>query len=260
MRKLIRALFVCKPANARFWFKLRETVNWAIVIVVFIPFVFFLQTFLPYWAADTIAIAVIFPAFFFVLQKRAISIECPHCHRHLNTNTPWVCGFKFCRNENVDDFPFMSRCEHCGIEPKAYRCHYKDCGKPIFFTNDEQDAIHAAFINPSSNLPPLPPRPKSPSRWERKAAQESEQLHDLQHELKVTKLRGDISEAKARIQPEKSEKELLWENLQKYLDRSIGAEEAGRKMKAIIDIQYANDPAGRERAYAIIDAWVRERI
>lgn len=225
---------------------------------MFIPLVFVLQEIFPYLTADVIAVAVTFSVFFFVLHKRAIGIECPYCFRHLATNTPWMCGYKFCRNENVDDYPFIYRCEHCGTEPKSYKCHH--CGELIFFTNDRQKSNYATFISSSANLPPPVPKPKAPSRWAKKVAQESEQLHDLSHELKVTQLKGDIHEAKARIQPQKSEKELMEESLQKFYDRSVGAEEAGRKMKAMVDVECANNPDARERRHAIIDAWVRERI
>src|ERR1039458_4944699 len=96
----------CNPLTAKQWFKLRGAINWAVTIVVFIPLVFMLMQLCEAWLAFTIALAVAFCLHFFVLDKRAIGIECPHCGKYIETNTPWICGYKQCRNENVDDFPF----------------------------------------------------------------------------------------------------------------------------------------------------------
>ena len=254
-------MFTCEnPLWARFWFKLRGVINWATVIIGLILIVFILQEFMPYWVADVIAITLMFCLYFFVLNKWAIDIRCPSCFRILKSNTPWICGYKFCRNENVDNFPFISRCQHCGTEPKSYKCHHSECGQLIFFTNDRQKTNYATFISSSSNLPPPPSKPKEPGKWEKKVAQESEELHNLQHELKKTQLQGDIHDEKRRIQPLKSERELIEEDLDKMYDRNIGAEEAARKKKAMVDIQFANDPESRARRHAMIEAWMRERI
>ena len=84
---------------------------------------------------------------FFYLDHRAIRIKCPYgrCQEIIETNTPWICGNKGCKNENVDEFPFIYKCEHCGYYPKAYKCHH--CGELIYFTDDEQKTGYAECAN-----------------------------------------------------------------------------------------------------------------
>ena len=58
---------------------IRDPINWAISLIAFALLVFVLQNILNPLIADAIAITIVFCVFFLVLDKRAISIECPHC-------------------------------------------------------------------------------------------------------------------------------------------------------------------------------------
>jgi hypothetical protein len=95
---------------------------------------------------DYAAIAICWYLVFHVWDKNPIWICCPHCDKLIASNTPWICGFKQCRNENVDEYPFVHTCEHCRAEPKAYECHH--CGKLIFLTSDELKQNYARCTRP----------------------------------------------------------------------------------------------------------------
>src|ERR1044071_5454799 len=125
----------CNPLTARLWFRLREPVNWVIAILLFAVGYFLLMPLVGGFVAWIICVGAAF-CLFFGLQKRPIGIRCTNCRKFLKTNTPWVCGFKQCRNDQTDDFPFVNRCQHCEAEPKAYKCHH--CGELIYFTEDRQ--------------------------------------------------------------------------------------------------------------------------
>src|SRR4051812_17615161 len=111
------------PLSARLRFRLRTLVNFFCVTASFTFFAVIVSGFPFAWIADAVAIALLFYVFFFLLENRTISLHCPHCRKYIATNTPWVCGFCKGENKRVDEYPFVHRCEKCGAEPKAYKCH-----------------------------------------------------------------------------------------------------------------------------------------
>jgi hypothetical protein len=108
--------FSQSPLSGKLRFKMRTFNNFVFVLAVFIPLAFLLAFFSsPHfwiaWVADGILIALFFYLFRVFLNKRAIWIGCPHCDEKIATNTPWMCGSCQAKNEHVDDFPFVHRCE-----------------------------------------------------------------------------------------------------------------------------------------------------
>src|ERR1700759_4975780 len=89
------------PMTARLRFKLLPALNLAIVVLAFLILaVFFAMS--PYaWLFDFGLIAVLFYVYFGILQRRAVGMRCTGCGQYIEGNTPWVCGFKECVNENV---------------------------------------------------------------------------------------------------------------------------------------------------------------
>jgi len=235
--------------NARQWFRWREPVAWAISIVVFTFLFFVLSQVFGGFFGFIIAGGAVFCLFFFYLDKRAFGIVCPHCQKYIETNTPWICGYKQCRNENVDDFPFIYRCQHCGAEPKAYQCHHLDCQKLIFFTKDEQKINFAKCVNV-----PVKSKPVKKDPTEGKIAKQDAELHDLKHELDVTIIKGNIKEAKARIEPPKMK------GLEDKYRGMVKDEDDARKLKASIDEECKNDPVERAKRHAIVDALLRDML
>jgi hypothetical protein len=146
--------FSFSPRSGKTRFKLRTANNFIFAIAVFLPLAFAFTLFWPeqsslVWLADAISIALLFYFYRIFLNARPIWIRCPHCKRKIATNTPWVCGACEAKNEHVDAFPVVNRCESCGVEPKAYQCHHEDCGKLVFLTDDESLRNYAYCLNPS---------------------------------------------------------------------------------------------------------------
>jgi hypothetical protein len=141
------------PLSGKLRFKLRTLNNFFLVLAVFVPFVILMaQLSSPHfwiaWVSDIVFIALLYYLYAIFLDKRPIWIRCRHCRKKIATNTPWICGGCGAKNEHVDYFPFVSRCEKCRIEPKAYQCHHEKCGKLIFLTKDELVRNYSFCINP----------------------------------------------------------------------------------------------------------------
>lgn len=237
------------PLKARQWFKLRAPVNWAISIVAFIPLVFIFQNLLPFVFADIIALALAFCLFFFFLHKRAIAIKCLACHKHIETNTPWICGNqdKHCRNDQVDDFPFIHRCQHCGFIPKAYQCHH--CGELIFLSKDKQETGYAKCAD-------IPAQTKTVKKdlAAGKASKQNGEKADLLHELEVAKIRGEIKKEKASLEPPKAK------TIEDKYRGIVKDEDAAQKLRASIDEECKNDPVERAKRHAIVNDIMRENL
>ena len=204
------------------------------------------------WLAFTIALAVAFCLYFFVLDKRAIGIECPHCGKYIETNTPWICGYKQCRNENVDDFPFIYRCEHCGAEPKAYKCHH--CDSLIFFTKDHLRVNYAQCVNLPVKSEPV------------KKDETLEAVTDLKGGIQVTRLK--VEKAKLDVELKGLNKDLepppkektAFEELEEYFKGMMGNEDAAKKWHAAIDAEFPNDSVEREKRHRVVDQWMTNRL
>jgi hypothetical protein len=236
----------CKPSEARQWFKLRGAVNWVVTIVIFIPLCFVLMQFLDEWLAGAIAIGAAFCLYFFVLDKRAIGIECPHCQKYIETNTPWICGYKGCRNENVDDFPFVYRCEHCSAEPKAYKCHHRECGKLIFLSKDRIEINYAQCVNL-----PVKSKPAGKGRRLDPVAELNEGIHVTKLKVDKAKLDVELKGLNATLEPVKFK--TIKERLRSGVMSKSELDDEVRRMKAEADEEFKNDPVGREKRYRQIE-------
>jgi hypothetical protein len=170
----------------------------------------------------------------------------------LATNTPWICGYKQCKNERVDDFPFVYQCEHCGQIPKAYRCHH--CKELIFFTDDEQDENYARrFIMPILAVSEIVP----PDYTQEKIAKQFEEKNELQHKLEITKLEHEIKVVKNKpIKPLKEkkssyEKEML-AKVRELLDREFSVKNAVKVAGEEAKEKYKDDPHTLEQIEALL--------
>jgi hypothetical protein len=172
---------------------------------------------------------------------------CPHCKGYIETNTPWICGYKGCRNENADDFPFISECEHCRAKPKAYKCHHRGCEKLIFFTKDNQTFNFAQCINmptPKSEPKPVKRDEHVDALAERKKAIELKEL-----EAKEADIDLNLKSLRQALEPPKTIEEI-------YRGRVKNANDA-KQLYAEIDVKYANDPAEKEMRRLIVDDIMR---
>ena len=177
----------CTALGARKAFTLRPYKHFAcgggVFLVVLLSGVFF-------YPLIAIIVAGIFAGgVYFYLESRLLVIECPSCGRDINTNTPWQCGFKGCRNENADEFPFIHECEHCHYPPKAYVCHHRECGQLIYLTSDRQQ-IHAAKCLTAPEPVKVIVKTKVIVKdvVGDKIATQREEVRDKEHQLKLTTL------------------------------------------------------------------------
>ena len=232
--------------------------NWTVVLGGFAALVFVLQNLVDPLLGDAIAIAVAFCVFFFVLHKRAIRIVCPHphCGKYIETNTPWICGFKQCRNERVDDFPFIYRCEHCGAEPKAYQCHH--CGQLIFFTKDQQEINYAKCVNISEKVPKHRKKDKTADN----IAKEQKDIREREHKIRLGRLDIELKEIEKITNPpkEKTQQELLEESALRFKDRNMSGAEIVQRMKADNAVKFKNDPVELEKQNMLVDRWATDNL
>jgi DNA-directed RNA polymerase subunit M/transcription elongation factor TFIIS len=239
--------FAKSPLSGKFRFKFRTLNNCLLVAAIFIPLVWFFAQFWWCWYADIVLIAILYYLYFFIWDKRAIKICCPECLKYIRSNTPWVCGVCGAKNLKVDEFPFVHRCgnENCGAEPKAYQCHH--CDALIFLTEDEDKRNYAVCVNI--------PAPVEKDEIGEKIFQQREQKRDLVHEIEITELQGTLKEAKNKIDPpkEKTLREILEQELERRIDRNIGAYELGERKRAVVAEKFKNDPEALKRANLTIN-------
>jgi len=239
--------FVDNPLSSRTRFRCRGLSNWLFAFLLFAAWVCIVMPFWFRWLADIAGIALLSYMLFFVWEKRPIKMRCPHCRKLLLSNTPWICGFCGKKNEHVDKFPFVHKCEHCHAEPKAYRCHHRDCSGIMFLTEERVEDNCAIF----ANLPPAPP-------VEDDIILHYKEKEKLMHELEITELAIKIDASKQRLEfgKKKSPLEEIQASFAKYDGRVMGSEEFARQQRLAYAEKYKDDPEMLERANATLAAWL----
>lgn len=239
------------PMTGRMWFKLRTLVNYGVSICFCVFLVAALSLIVPYSVADLITITLATYIYFSFLEKRAIKIRCEHCGRPVLSNTPWVCGFCGKTNQEVDDFPFIYQCKHCGAAPKAYKCHYADCGELIFLTEDRLEKSYAFCLNTNLKMPEVNRR-----------EEREEQRQEKEHKIIMAELDDRLASIRRQRQyhKPKTAREQKKESLEKHYDGFMAAEELAEKKRDEIAEMYKNDPERRSRANAVVDEWLERNL
>lgn len=243
----------CDPLHARMRFKFREAVNWTITIVCMAIVFLLLMIFTPILIAFGIALAVSFCLHFIFLDKRAIGIECPHCARYIETNTPWTCPNKGCRNDRVDDFPFIYRCEHCDYYPKGYECHH--CRKPIYFSSDRQIAGIAKCANAPAESKPQ--RVKK-DEHEGKLAKKQKDLQLTELDVKQAEQQVKLKGFKDILEPQKPKS--VRERLRSRVGGKTELDDEVRKMEAEANEKFKDHPVELEKQLKVIRDEARELL
>jgi hypothetical protein len=181
------------------------------------------------------------------------------CGKYVDTNTPWICGSKGCRNDNIDDFPFIYKCEHCGDYPKAYQCHH--CGKLIYFTKDEQKDGYAECANDALK----PRRVKQRDGHQETIIDKREGLELKEFEIQDTKKEIELKRLKRDLNPQKPKLKRLEiktaeQELEEFMKQRLGREDAADAWRAKIKEKHKDDPAECERQLALVDKWVRQHL
>jgi hypothetical protein len=239
----------CGPLQARQWFKLREVVNWAVSLGLFVVIFLVLMPILHPFFALVIGVIPAACLLFLLLDKRAIGIRCNRCLKYIATNTPWVCGFCQATNQRVDDFPFVYRCEHCGAEPKAYKCHH--CGELVFLSEDRLGQNYARCVStPVEDVSKV------------EISLQDREKRRMEHELLMTRLTAELNDAKRKVEPPKKvgPLEKLEEDFSIHHTRVMGAREIARREKAANAEKYKDDPAGLKDANDAVDDWLSRHI
>ena len=227
---------------------MRTLTNVGLVVGIFAVGALLVSPFEWAWFADLALIGVLYYVFFYVLQNRAVGIDCPHCHKYIATNTPWRCGFCHASNRRVNEFPFVHQCEHCQAEPKAYQCHH--CKELIYLGDDRLDHSFATCLN----------APAQDSVQEEISKQERER-RDLQHKLLKARLTAELNAVEKIANPpaEKSRKEVLEESLRKHQAITTEVERMVRRGKAANAEEFKDDPDELERQNAWLEQWANEQ-
>ena len=240
--------------DARRWFTWKEPITWAISIVVFTVLFFVLALIFGGFFAFVIAFGATFCLHFFYLDKRTIGIECPHCGKYIETNTPWICGNKDAphRNDQVDDFPFIHKCQHCGFTPKAYECHH--CFKLIYLSEDKLQTAFAKCADIS--VKPQKPRPVKLDPYEGEVTKKKKELELTELNLKKAKIDVELKGYKETLEPPKIK--TVGERLRARVHGKSELDAEVRRLKEEADKEFAGDEAGRTKRYLEIDAEATE--
>lgn len=238
--------------HGRMQFRLRTAINIAVVVAVFIPLALVLALFPFAWIGDAILIVILYLVFAYVLEQRVIGIECPHCGKHIETNTPWICGFCQKTNDEGSEFPFVHRCKHCGAEPKAYQCHHRECRKLIFLSKDELETNYARCVNASI----VEPQPSAEATDEEQWLREKKKM---EHELMMTELSAKLDAAKRRaeLDRKRSPRERLEKSFEDFHTGALGAREIAREKEKEIKVRYKDDPEMQKAALEAVEDWLR---
>jgi hypothetical protein len=248
----------CKPTNARFWFQWRKPLNIMICFVIFCPVFYLLQLNVGWFLAQVVSISIVFCVYFFALRNRAIGIICQNsdCGKFIETNTPWICNHKGCLNENVDEYPFIHRCQYCGFYPKSYKCHH--CQEFTYFTRDEQIAGYAESALYRSNAESVKKRGlHADNVLDRREGIEKKQL-DIEEgdlDVKLNKNKELLKTPELKLKKKTSDEELA-----EFLHGTSEDKIAAQKWRAWVDKEFANDEEERMRMHLKIDEWLRNRI
>ena len=249
------------PLSGKRRFKLRTLNNFLFAIAIFIPFAllsiyFASPRFWIAWVADAVAIAVLFYLYRTFWDKRAVWIRCPNCRKMIATNTPWMCGSCSAKNEHVDDYPFVHRCESCEVEPRAYRCHHEECEKLIFLTKDELVRNYAYCINPVFEA-----RNEEVERdtFEQKKRRGEYRLHLAKLNKEVELAEQAEMEAYQKSQPprEKTPAEKIREHRDKRRGKAVAAAEHYRNERKSNAENYKDDPEMLQMLNIELDDWYK---
>ena len=185
---------------------------------------------------------------FLHFNNRPIRLRCNSCKRIILSNTPWVCGFCGKNNEDADNFPFVHRCQHCGAEPKAYRCHHVNCGKLIFLSEDHLEKNYARCMSGAAEAPELDEATVAET-------QRQKEKREKEHTLEMTALDSQLKKLMAEIEGPKikSPKEKAIKSFDDAYDGMMAVEEHLAKRKQEVEEKFKDHPSLRKRALKVID-------
>jgi len=256
------------PLNSRARFKFKALVNIVLLFAVFIPVVFVLSwitsaifpgSLFALLAVDAATIGVLYFLFIF-LENQPIKLVCKKCQQVILSNTPWTCSACGKANKNVRKYPFVDKCEFCGVEPKAYRCHH--CQDLIFLTEDKLKQNYAYCLNSPAEIPEPDARTVELIRQAREWEDKKHEVAMVHRQLIITKMKARMEEIKKAAEPikVKTPREQKEESLKNYVAGTVGDRELAAKQKAENAITFKDHPEDLKDANQAVDEWLIRNV
>lgn len=234
----------------RLMFKLRTPINFFWSVILFALLAVAISQLIPLLVAYVISAAIVFYIFKTFLNNRPLRITCDHCGKIILSNTPWVCGFKGCKNEQPNYFPFLYECEHCHAQPKAYRCHHKKCGKLIFLTEDHLTSNYAFCLNSPDEI--------TEENRSKTVKQREQQRQDTIHEIEMLELDKKLVKTLESMPDDKDKSP--YKTLKRETASRLKWKEAGARMRKEISEKYKGDKATRTRQLLTLEEVLKQRL
>jgi hypothetical protein len=220
---------------------------------LFVALVFswlFPGTFLLVLLIDAIGLGVAY-YFYTLSENEPIRFCCPKCTKIVLSNSPWFCAECEKPNRNANDFPFVFKCEHCGAEPKAYKCHHRengvDCGEMIFLSDDEDATNYAYRLNFSSEAP-------EPDQHAEKMKKMGETKQEKLAKRDIALVDAQLKSIRKRMRAERQKKKTAKEILEEGVGSDMELEDAEAELKALYAEKYKDNPQLLRRMNAALKA------
>jgi hypothetical protein len=246
------------PLTARLRYKHQRLISSGVFFGISIPIVFVIGL-LPNAGDHRFIIFLVlcsaWSVYVFVAMDRVIWIRCNHCDKDIASNTPWVCGVCQKTHTNATRFPFVGNCPHCGDEPKAYKCHH--CGELIFLSKDELKLHFATCANM-----PVERKPVKKDKDADELAKLDKGIQLKQRQVNKEKLVAELMEIERITKPPKEIplREILEKELERRMDRNLGAAEIGERLRAVKAKELKDDPVRLARANLTIDEFIADHL
>ena len=208
----------------------------------------------PMLVIDVVALLAAY-YFYVVWEKRPIRLKCKGCHKTITSSTPWICSTCKQVNTRVNDFPFVYKCERCGAEPKAYRCHHKECGNMIFLTEDHDSTDFAYRVNSEA---PVSESEKEDAARKSKLQTAEDQKQEMRQMIELKKSEKELVDLHEQLEAKK--KKTPEEILKNELETQSGWMEAAAKLKAKKAKELAGDAAAIKLMEKNIDTIARKHL
>ena len=240
---------ICKPINARQWYKHREQVNWLITIIGIVAITLIGWQF--YYGVIAMIVGIVIMLFFkkAVLSDRVIAIRCTHCKNLIQTNTQWVCGSCFWKNLHTNLYPFVHRCENydCGAEPKTHQCHH--CGALLYLTPDEQVTGFSMSLSAVLSKTLVPEDDHEEALLKKKKDIELKELaiKEAELEAKLKNISQSLEMPKKRT-------------IEDVYKGRVKNDDDARRLRAAVDEEFKNDPKERKKRHQLIEDALRETL
>jgi len=187
-----------------------------------------------------------------ILENRPIFVKCEACDNLISSATPWVCGECKKLNSNTDEYPFIYKCQHCGAQPKAYRCHHDTCNKLIFLSIDRDPTNFAYRFASDVEVPKQPDQQIE----DRKRADETKRKK--RDEIELARLDQELQAVRKRLEAPK--KKTPAELLQDEVEVSAGWESAANELKARNAEKFKDDKKKIARENKKVDDVIRRHL